>query len=65
VAVPNIAVRIQIARLKHQPPLRIPHQHPQEDQPLGVESRGNAVTVGSVPDLDAEFQSAPRIGPSD
>ena len=62
VAVADVAVRIEVARLEHHPSGCIGHDHVQPDEAFGVESGRHVVAVGPVPDLDAKGETL-LVGP--
>ena len=57
VAVPDIAVRIEVARPEHRLPGGVGHRHLEPDEPLGVESGRDVVAVRSVVQCDPERQA--------
>ena len=54
VAVEDVAVGVEIARLEHDAPGGVGDRDVQPDNALGVEAGGNVVAVGAVAELDAE-----------
>ena len=53
-AVTDVAVGIEVARLEHHAPIDVRHGHVKPDKPFGIESGRHVVAVGPVLELHLE-----------